>query len=286
MTEFGALLKYLRTSRHITQAELSHNLISRDTVVRIENNHQNPSFETGIQLLERLGISLSDFDKQRSITNPTSFSNLTQKFLYQLNSSGDRKTLTDVNKLARQIYQEEGNFTARNIMLVTEAMEKIDDWNFNLAHIQELRKLLQPVWSNLAQIDEWCMLDLRILDCSLFFFDLETAHAIMQHAFRIIDKKYPTLAGLKAAFSANYCYLLILNRQIKAPFVELAESRKIASQTGRYDLVIVADIRRLVLEQLPNYKTNIKHKLSVLTNLGATGLVESLKKEVQAILDR
>ncbi|USS91083.1 helix-turn-helix domain-containing protein [Fructilactobacillus carniphilus] len=286
MTEFGKLLKYLRTSRQVTQSQLAHNLISRDTVVRIENKHQSPSFETGTEILEKLGISLSDFDKQRAAYNPNSFSELSQLFLYQLSSSGDHQTLERIKGLARKIYQKDENNTARNIMLAVEAMMKIDDENFDVQKLKSLRRLLKPVWNDLSKIDEWCMLDLRILDASLFFFELETAREIMYHAFRIIDKKYPTLAGLKAAFSANYCYLLILNQKIKAPFLELAESRKIASQTGRYDLVLVADIRRIVLEHLPDYEIKVNHKLAILNDLGAQKLVISLRKEINTILAR
>ncbi|USS89644.1 helix-turn-helix domain-containing protein [Fructilactobacillus cliffordii] len=284
MTEFGKLLKYLRTSRHVTQAELAHNLISRDTVVRIENKHQSPSFETSTELLEKLGISLSDFDKQRATYNPTSFSKLSQLFLYQLNSSGDHQTLEEIKELAHMIYQKDSNMTARNIMLSVEAMLQIDDQDFDVKKIKELRNLLRPVWDDLSQIDEWCMLDLRILDSCLFFFELDTAREIMHHAFRIIDKKYPTLVGLKAAFSANYCYLLILNRKIKPPFIEVMESRKIASQTGRYDLVIVADIRLILLEQDPDYQSKINHKLDILSDFGAKKLVTSLRREIKTIL--
>ncbi|MFC4799849.1 tetratricopeptide repeat protein [Neobacillus sp. GCM10023253] len=61
--EFGALIKYYRTQRGITQAELAKGICSVPHLSKIENNSKEANEETIALLLERLQISMEEMEE-------------------------------------------------------------------------------------------------------------------------------------------------------------------------------------------------------------------------------
>lgn len=49
--EFGEALKQLRKERNISQDELAMDIMSRSSIAKIENSHQQPSFENALNLI-------------------------------------------------------------------------------------------------------------------------------------------------------------------------------------------------------------------------------------------
>ncbi|MDR6121855.1 transcriptional regulator with XRE-family HTH domain [Bacillus sp. SLBN-46] len=62
--EFGALIKFYRTQRGITQAELAKGICSVPHLSKIENNSKEANEETISLLLERLEISLEEIEEK------------------------------------------------------------------------------------------------------------------------------------------------------------------------------------------------------------------------------
>jgi tetratricopeptide (TPR) repeat protein len=62
--EFGALIKFYRTQRGITQAELSKGICSVPHLSKIENNSKEANEETISLLLDRLRISLEEMEEK------------------------------------------------------------------------------------------------------------------------------------------------------------------------------------------------------------------------------
>ena len=62
--EFGALIKFYRTQRGITQAELAKGICSVPHLSKIENNSKEANEETISLLLERLNISLEEMEEK------------------------------------------------------------------------------------------------------------------------------------------------------------------------------------------------------------------------------
>ena len=64
MMEFGALIKYYRTRRGMTQTELAKGICSVPHLSKIENNSKEANEETIALLLERLSISLEEMEEK------------------------------------------------------------------------------------------------------------------------------------------------------------------------------------------------------------------------------
>ncbi|MGG3468130.1 helix-turn-helix domain-containing protein [Neobacillus pocheonensis] len=62
--EFGALIKFYRTQRGMTQAELAKGICSVPHLSKIENNSKEANEETVSLLLERLNISLEEMEEK------------------------------------------------------------------------------------------------------------------------------------------------------------------------------------------------------------------------------
>lgn len=65
--EFGALIKYFRTQKGITQAELAKGICSVPHLSKIENNSKEANEETLSLLLERLEISLGEMEEKEGL---------------------------------------------------------------------------------------------------------------------------------------------------------------------------------------------------------------------------
>lgn len=285
MKSFGQMLKKIRKNRHYTQEELTDGIISRDTISRIERFDQHTSFETGIQLLERMGVSLTDFDNFMINEHSDDFSELINLFLYCYRGPGDVKKLEKIYKMGSDIYKKEKIRMAKDIMIVADVMLLMDENFLDPEKLQEIQLKLEPVWSSISEVDEWSMVDIKILNSIFFIFDLEVAEKVVYRACRILDNKYPSLNSLKASFLTNYTYLLIFYGHYSEA-LELNKSARTQSvENGRYDLVIVSDIRKIYLEQEQDWENSLDQQLNLLSVLGSPRLAESFKKESNSVVE-
>lgn len=79
--EFGALIKYFRTQKGITQAELAKGICSVPHLSKIENNSKEANEETVALLLERLEISLEEMEEKEGLVQ-TLLSQLGERINY------------------------------------------------------------------------------------------------------------------------------------------------------------------------------------------------------------
>ncbi|CAH2714855.1 Transcriptional activator NprA [Neobacillus rhizosphaerae] len=86
--EFGALIKFYRTQRGITQAELARGICSVPHLSKIENNSKEANEETVSLLLERLEISLEEMEEKEG-TIQLLLKQLAEKINYYLKDKVD-----------------------------------------------------------------------------------------------------------------------------------------------------------------------------------------------------
>lgn len=152
MYTFGEELKYLRQNRHYTQQELANNTIARDTVARIELHNQNTAFQTGIQLLENLGLSLTDYENQLIAHKSNNFSELVNLFMFEYTSPSDVDVLNKIHNLACLIYSEKENTMVKNLYTVSEVMLLMNEVDTGAVKMNDLKNKIEPVWEDLSNM--------------------------------------------------------------------------------------------------------------------------------------
>lgn len=156
--EIGKMIRKARKSRNMTQANLAEGIISRTSIVKIENGVQNPSFETVEKILERLGLSIVELYEFEHDSSEYEYNLILLSFKRLFNST----QVSEIDALIRSISQFNAgvnNQVLNNIRIVLEAFRKIDSED-----IKKLRAEVMPVWRYLEKIDNWSEIDLYLIN--------------------------------------------------------------------------------------------------------------------------
>lgn len=184
---FGEVLKYIRTSKNMTQEELSKGIMSRSNISRFEKGNYEVSFTKFIQLLNRLAVT---FEEYLYIYNGYS-TNKAEQLYAALVEAENTAAIKRVKEISQQAYQEmnAGNleyeltfFTAENVLFKSNQSTTL---NFS-----ELKDYVQK---HLVKADNWFLQDFRILNNFLVFF--ETTEVVYFANRAIVEfKKYDKIS--------------------------------------------------------------------------------------------
>ncbi|MDN6968507.1 helix-turn-helix transcriptional regulator [Oenococcus sp. UCMA 17063] len=272
--EFGSALKKIRVSRIIRQEELSQNLMSRTSISKIENLKQLPNYTNSVQLIERLGLTLNEFEFIKNNYSYSKKQTIEQQFMH-IGDSTHQNDLLDLKERCLLYLKKDKDSDVKRIYLITKAMLEIDKKT-----MKELCPIVQPVWDYLSKIDTWVILDLYMINYIFFFFPSKTSFWMLRLALINIKEKYPELIKLKNSFLLNQSYLLMQGKKFSRAKSFLEESLTISKQTAQYDLLILAKIRICFCDNKENQITKL---LILLHEMGANSLAEGIKEELKIL---
>lgn len=260
--EFGEALKQLRRERNISQDELAMDIMSRSSIAKIENSHQQPSFENALNLIHRLGVSVLDFI--RVMDGNINTENVISQY-YELNLFTNQMIANQLTDLAKEVYSITNNEISKNIYLSTLVMNK-----YHFLPNDELGKLAQSIWMRLESIEYWSKLDLHLINNLLFLLDEPHARQVMLKSINIIETSYPELRQLKCSFLINYAEIALkANENIFAKrYFKLAEKASLDDQ--RYDIYLYAQYQ---LAALNKDVVLMEDCLKTLDRIGAKDLI-------------
>lgn len=270
--EIGKMIRKARKSRNMTQANLAEGIISRTSIVKIENGVQNPSFETVEKILERLGLSIVELYEFEHDSSEYEYNRILLSFKRLFNST----QVSEIDALIRSISQFNAgvnNQVLSNIRIVLEVFKKIDSED-----IKKLRAEVMPVWRYLEKIDNWSEIDLYLINFVLYYFDADTAENIVKHAVKRIDNNYPNLTSLKNALLFNLTSLFLNqgNGVVAEKYVN--ESLLLSKNLNRFDLVYINQIRWALINHDTSKLADTLHQLK---GLDDENLYQGMLKEIQ-----
>lgn len=272
----GELIKQLRQERNIKQKDLAEGILSRSAISKIEHGEHEPSFDTAMKLIDRLGVTLSDFE--RLFFDRTSVSLLAQYFTNITDTAPNNYHIQKIESLRKHGHQNTGNDTVNNIYIIVENYKDLSNKEINL-----LRETVMPVWHHFEKIDSWQKTDLYIINDMLFFFQLTDAINITTRALSKIDTTYPELVDLKASFLNNLGLLCLLNAEYEQAITYFSQSIAQAKLVHRYDISITAKIRTALIQ---HHSDEIKHQLKLLAGLDDQELLNRTKHELALLKSR
>ncbi|WEV39097.1 helix-turn-helix transcriptional regulator [Lactobacillus sp. ESL0680] len=275
MKSVGENIKDLRIARKITQTDLAKTLYTRSAISKIEHSNQDLLYENAKVILEKLGVSQTEFEYIRNNYSFTPKEDIIYSFL---NITYNTETAT-INELLKKCsyLADDPDITHIKIILTAFKNDK-DQLGLTLA-----KKMLIPLWNDqFSKYDTWTILDLHILNMIFFIFDTETMNQISKQAITVINTKYPFLKSLKASFLLNRGILLMRSGNITQAIQALKSTCQICQKNRQYDKLLIAQTRIAICN---NDKDLALHYINILHELGATDLSTSLKKEVLLFLN-
>ncbi len=243
--EFGTVLAMLRKNRGLTQTELADGITTRRAISEIEHGKQNITYLDMIRIIERLGVSVTDFEDYRNDHQLPPDQALIVDFEH-LSDTSQSEQIKLLLRRAEKLNETSQLRYVHQLIPILNALLHID-----CIQQEQLTQLVKPVWNELCVLKEWNRTDLFIINNLLYIFDPQTAQKIGKKVIKRLEHYAPDDLLLKNAIYVNLGYLGMKHPDTlsKKTIVQyLTTSIKIAKDAHRYDLHLLSRIRLAVFE--------------------------------------
>ncbi|UUX34934.1 helix-turn-helix domain-containing protein [Fundicoccus culcitae] len=161
---YGRLLKRFRESKKITQAQLVDESITPQFLSKYENGKSDIKLSTFLILLDRLNVSIAEFNTELRGLEPSPQS----KFLKELNQAKHSKNkifLRDLIKQQKQLSSKSQNPRYQhNIILANQMVCYISNQPYDSEQAEVISNYLKSV-------EHWGIYELTLFGNSIFFFN-------------------------------------------------------------------------------------------------------------------
>lgn len=231
MTNHSSLIRKLRKERGLTQEQLTHGISQRGTLAAFESRGTKISFELLVDYLERMNITLEEY---QFLLNNNSLSNKQKLTNYFISS----KTITpEQEKELLKEYQKSGNIYYR---LVYAQRKLITNYLYNNGTITpNIETEITIIKNYLEKIETWGHFELTVFSNVLFIFDDQ----YIIHSFQT------SISKMKTYIDATYYPELFSNFILNG----------LRLSFNRQSMVL----RKHFLHELKKISNNHKHSLDI-----------------------
>ncbi|ALS01714.1 MutR family transcriptional regulator [Enterococcus silesiacus] len=192
MKDYGTLIKKIRLEKGLSQKNIYEGIMTRQTYYLIETNVSMPSFDKFLMILEKLFISVDEFlylvDPEMCPTEMQLYHQLSEAVFKK-----DQKMLDFLTEKSQQLYSLSNKQHYFHLNLITQAMSYLNKVPVEPESINFLNELMQPIKQYLIGIDKWYLYELKLLNNSLYCFELSEAIALGT----LVGKKIDVLSDLE-----------------------------------------------------------------------------------------
>lgn len=214
MNNYGALLKRIRQEKGLSQKDVYSGIMTRQAYYLIENTISFPAFDKFLLILEKLFLSVNEF---LDILDSDLFPNENQLY-FQLSQAvlkKDQATLQLLVHTSTHCYQETQNKKCQHFQLIALTMLKL---NFPMAEqvkVETCQQLMEPIKNYLIDVDNWYLYELKLLNNSLYCFDLSEACSLVLLVVKKIDTypQHESYQTIKLKIYLNISFLCLKARE-------------------------------------------------------------------------
>ncbi|SLM86976.1 Rgg/GadR/MutR family transcriptional regulator [Vagococcus fluvialis] len=277
MANEGYTFKEIRKSRGLTQDDIVKNHISRVTLSKFENGKMVLSMSNFKYILNAVDLTLEEFDfikngysydKKQDII--TSFNNLFSNTNNEINDEIIKKC---------EVYLSENCSVSikciKNVMYMLNFLN-----NSSNEKVTCYTKIYAAdIWNELSVIDNWTLLDIKIINCCLHFFDKKSYLTISDMLIKNLNKykNFSNIILLETSVYLNLTILFLMNNELKQAkkFSSLSLSKSLESK--RIDYISLSMIRNGII---CDKNSQIEKGLSLIEILNNKQLLEQINKEI------
>ncbi|MBF8808445.1 MAG: helix-turn-helix domain-containing protein [Enterococcus lacertideformus] len=225
MTTHSSLIRKLRKERNLTQEQLTRGISQRGTLAAFESRGTKISFELLVNYLERMNVTLEEYQFLLNNNSLTNKQKLTNYFI-------SSKTITREQELKLlNEYEKTGNIYYR---LIYAQRKLITNYLYNRSTIKLDIEEIAVIKNYLEKIETWGHFELTIFSNCLFIFDDQ----YIIHSFQTSVSKmktyidatyYPELLsnfilnGLRLSFNRHS---VLLRKYFLHEFKKIAQKHK------------------------------------------------------------
>ncbi|EAC6175288.1 helix-turn-helix transcriptional regulator [Listeria monocytogenes] len=263
MKSIGQTLKYIRTSKNLTQKDVYTNIVSRASYQNFESNKQTPNIAILNNLLHVLGMSIDEFFFIKNDRKLDQRAEL--KYLYdQINTSLEKEKITN---LINKNYDYLQNNTDYEIYDLTKCLEAVivlqESDNFNQA-----KEIVSYIWESKMKQDELYLTDIKILASIFYIFPEETAINIAKKVNTELKnyQKFEDTTRLQISMLLNTSSFLLIHNKLEQSKIFIENVLELSKQNNYYLQWAVAQGKKGIIHYLlqkEDYSPYIKkcHKL-------------------------
>ncbi|MBO0475266.1 hypothetical protein IGL98_003242 [Enterococcus sp. DIV0840] len=281
MINEGSSFKNIRQSRNITQKDICKQKISRTTLSKFENNKIMLSMAHFNYLLNSIDVSFEEFN---FIENGYSYKDKEQ-IIYLFNkifSNSDLKYLDNLITLCDNYLDDNFSKSIKCIRSTLYMLKHIADSTNSKLNCQS-KLYAADVWDELSKVDSWTILDIKIINCCLHFFDPNTYPLISKQLIKSLDKykNFSNIILLETSIYLNLTLLFSLQNDKKSALFFSEKALDRSFQSKRIDYISISLIRYGLLS---NQKGKINDGLKILKLLNDDPLYKIVKEEVDTFI--
>ncbi len=275
--DFGNEFKKIRKNKGISQKKICENIVSRTTLSKMENGKVIPSIENFSYLLDKISMSLEEFDYICNSYSINPKNDILTKF-FSCFSNMNNEELLNVKELSIEYLTKQEDTTIRDILSITEAYLNLAEDHSN--RIKCMPKILvNTVWSRLQKMTEWYYQELRLVNCILFMFPLETIIEMAPRLIKSLEKynDFANMDNVRISILLNISTIYLQNEMYQECYSILKFSESYIYKSKRFDYLSVLKVRLGICK---NDKNIIKEGLILLELTDEKELLKALKKEI------
>ncbi|WP_239254422.1 helix-turn-helix domain-containing protein [Listeria ilorinensis] len=212
--QIGELIKEIRENSGVHSQKLYEGLMTRTNLYRIESNQQGSSYETVIQLVERLSMSVGEFEYIRRDYHDDPLKEFMDE-LRKIRVSIHTKDLKELQlQIEQQIENEYSDVLVDLYHMISGYIILQETNDLSLARTKFLK-----IWSRLEKKDCLYYNDVLLLSNILFMFEEDIMLLILERLNRYyqIYDNFGETKRIKRNTLYNYCtYLRLQERYLEA----------------------------------------------------------------------
>ncbi|EAC8234988.1 helix-turn-helix transcriptional regulator [Listeria monocytogenes] len=231
MKTIGQTLKYIRTSKNLTQKDVYTNLISRASYQNFESDKQTPNIAVLYNLLHVLGMTIEEFFYIKNDKKLDTRGEL--KYLYdQINTSLEKDK---ISTLIAKNYAYLKNNNDYEIYDLTKCLEAVTTLQESEDFVQA-KEIVNYIWDSKMKQDELYLTDIKILASIFYIFPEETAINIAKRVNDELKKyqKFEDTTRLQISILLNTSSFLLIHNKPKQAEKFIENVLQVAKQNKYY----------------------------------------------------
>ncbi|MFC3210666.1 helix-turn-helix domain-containing protein [Planomicrobium okeanokoites] len=253
MQKYGEAIRGIRKSRGMTQKYIGKGILSQAAFSKYERGLTDIHSSAFIQILERLGMSLEEFEYvYYGYSYPT-----TKKIFYKF-FNFPYSRVEDLNELIIEIdacLLEQPIEDLVNIKRICNALICLNQEK----DIQKARDYVEPIWIKLSKLDQWFYTDILFINAILYFFPNDVATEMAKNVLSKIEnyKDFQDSNQLKITLKINLSLLLIKERDYHTTLNLLEDTLKMHKQSMSYQSLALIFNRIAICRKMLNIEKEV-----------------------------
>ncbi|WP_137657610.1 helix-turn-helix domain-containing protein [Listeria newyorkensis] len=244
MKTLGETLKYIRSSKGLSQESLATEIISRANYQKIEYDKVIPSYDRYIDILNTLNIEFEELGYIQHNFEPSQRMEIIYGF-DNLLSSAQQEDMKSIGIKCQEYLSKQKDQYISDIHSTLQAIIKLENTNnFDLA-----KPYVSHIWERLEPQNEWFIQDIRILANIFYLFPNYTAKNIVERLLIHLKKYkyYKASTKLELALKINMATFLILDNDLSSALEYINSANTQATESRNYRSISVCTLKKGII---------------------------------------